>query len=75
LLVDVPCQAFEERIADDLRVKFRILAPTVLAWIFNKKLTLGDARGAEGVRLDDVRACLQEAAMDVSYDFWLRQGE
>ena len=66
LLVDLPGQAVEERIVDDLLVERRILPAAVLARIVDEELALGDAGGAEGVGLDDVRAGLEEAAMDVA---------
>src|SRR5581483_3144400 len=75
LLIDVPGQTFEKRIADDLRVELGILAASVLAGIVHKKLALGDARGTEGVGLDDVRACLEKPAMDIANHFGLSQRE
>ena len=75
LFIDVPGQRFEKRISDDLRIKLGIFAAAMLARIFYKKLTLGDARSAEGIGLDDVRACLQKPPMDVSNHLWLGQRE
>ena len=66
LLVDLPGQVVEERVLDDLLVERRVLAAAVLARIVDEELALGDAGGAEGVGLDDVRAGLEEAAVDVA---------
>ena len=52
-----------------------VLAAATLPWIVDKEFALGDARGPEGVRLDDVRPSFQKSAMDVAYHFWLRQRE
>src|SRR5690349_12295569 len=47
----------------------------MLAWIAHEEFALCNASGAEGVGLDDIRACLQEPAMDVSNHPWLGQRE
>ncbi len=60
-------------IVDDLLVEVGIFAAAVLARIVDEELALGDAGGAEGVGLDDVRAGLKKAAMDVADH--LRLGE
>jgi hypothetical protein len=75
LLVDLPCQAVQERILDDLLVEGRVLAAAVLPRIVDEELALGDAGGAEGVGFDDVRAGLEEAAMDVADHRRLGEGE
>ena len=75
LLVDLPGQVAEERVLDDLLVERRVLAAAVLARIVDEELALGDAGGAEGVGLDDVRAGLEEAPVDVADHLRLRQRE
>ena len=45
-----------------------IFASAFLTRIFHKELALRDARGRKRVRLDDVRACFEKAAMDVLND-------
>ena len=75
LLIDIPSQAAEERIVDDLLVERRILASAVLPRIVDKEFALGDIGGPEGVCLDDVRACFQKPAMDIANRFWLSQRE
>ena len=62
-------------IVDDLLVERGILAAAVLARIVDEELALRDAGGAEGVGLDDVRAGLKKAAMDVADHLRLRQRE
>ena len=47
----------------------------MLAGVVDEELALGDAGGAEGVGLDDVRACFQEAAVDVADHRWLGERE
>ena len=47
----------------------------MLARIIHKKFALGDSRGAESIRLDDVRACLKKPAMDVANHLRLGQRE
>ena len=75
LLVDLPGEGVEERIVDDLLVEGGIFAAAALAGIVDEELALGDAGGAEGVGLDDVRAGLKKAAVDVADHLWLREGE
>ena len=73
LFVDLPGEVVEERVVDDLLVERGVFAAAVLARIVDEELALGDAGGAEGVGLDDVRAGLEEAAVDVADH--LRLGE
>ena len=47
----------------------------MLARVVDEELALGDAGGAEGVGLDDVRAGFEEAAMDVADHVGLGEGE
>ena len=68
-------RSFEERIVDDLLVERGVFAAAVLARIVDEELALRDAGGAEGVGLDDVRAGLEKAAMDVADHLRLRQRE
>ena len=75
LLVDLPGEVVEERVVDDLLVERRVLAAAVLARIVDEELALRDAGRAEGVGLDDVRAGLEEAAVDVADHLRLRQRE
>jgi hypothetical protein len=75
LLIDIPGQAAEERIVDDLLVERGILPAAVLPRIVDKEFALGDAGRPEGVRLDDVRSSLQKPAMDVTDHLRLRQRE
>ena len=75
LLVDVPSQVVEKRIVDDLLVERGILPAAVLPRIVDKEFALRDAGRAEGVGLDDVRASLEKAAMDVADHLRLRQRE
>ena len=75
LLVDLPGQALQERVLDDLLVEGRVLAAAVLARIVDEELALGDAGRAEGVGLDDVGAGLEEAPVDVADHLRLRQRE
>src|SRR5205823_6424315 len=54
-------------------VERRVFASATLARVVHKKFTLANARGGEGVRLDDVRAGFEEAPMDVANDLRLRE--
>src|SRR4029079_6909364 len=72
-LVDLPGQILQELVLDDLLIEGRVLAAAVLARIVDEELALGDGGRAERVRLDDVGAGLEEAAMDVTDH--LRLGE
>ncbi len=58
-----------------LLIKLRVLAAAVLARVVDEELALRDAGRAEGVGLDDVRAGLEEAAVDVTDHLRLRQRE
>jgi len=62
LLIDLPGQAAEEWIVDDLLIELGIFA-AVLPRIVDERTRLGDARRAEGVGLDDVGAGLKKPAM------------
>jgi hypothetical protein len=73
--VDLPGEVVEERVLDHLLVKFRVLATAMLARVVHEKLALADARGREGIRLDDVRAGFEETAMDVADHLGLRERE
>jgi hypothetical protein len=75
LLVDLPGQALEERIFDDLLVEGRILAAAPLARVLHEELALGDAGRAEGVGLDDVGAGLEKTPVDVAEHLGLRHRE
>jgi hypothetical protein len=75
LLIDVPSQAAEKRIVDDLLIERGILAAAALPRIVDKEFALGDAGCAKSVCLDDVRTSFQKPAMDVANHFWLRQRE
>ena len=75
LLVDLPGQAVEKRIVNDLLVELGILPAAVLPRIVHKEFALRDAGRAEGVGLDDVRAGLQKPAMDVADHLRLGQRE
>ena len=75
LLVDLPGEIVEKLVVDDLLVKLRILAAAVLARIVDEELALRDAGGAEGVGLDDVRAGLEKAPVDVADHLRLRERE
>ena len=75
LLVDLPGEIVEELVVDDLLIERRIFAAAVLARVVDEELALRDAGGAEGVGLDDVRAGLEKAAMDVADHLGLRERE
>ena len=75
LLVDLPGQVVEKGIFDHFLVEVGVFAASALAGVFYEELALGDAGGAEGVGLDDVRAGFEEAAMDVTNHVRLGQGE
>src|SRR4029077_16291202 len=75
LFIDIPSQAAKEWIVDDFLVERGILSAAFLPRILHKKLALRNAGCAEGVRLDDVRTCLQKPTMDVTDHLWLGQGE
>src|ERR1035437_7021338 len=75
LLVDLPRQAVEHRIVDDLLVELGILPATVLSRIFHKEFALGDAGRAESIGLADVRAGFEKPAMDIADNLWLSGGE
>src|SRR6185503_949288 len=73
LFVDLPREAGQELVVDDLFVERRVLATPALTRVVHEELALRDARRAEGVRLDDVRAGFQESAVDVAD--YLRLGQ
>ena len=73
MLVDLPRQILQKRVLDHLLIKLRILPPSVLARIVDKKLALRNARRAKGIRLDDVRPRLQKPPMNVANHLRLRQ--
>src|SRR6202012_1309825 len=72
---DLPSQVGEEFVVDDLLIEGRVFAPAVLARIIDEELALRDGGGAEGVGLDNVRACLEKTAVDVANHLWLGQRE
>ncbi len=75
LLVDLPREVAQELVVDDLLVKGRVLAAAVLARVVDEELALRDARRAERVGLDDVRAGFEEAPVDVADHVRLRERE
>ena len=75
LLVDLPGEVVQERVAQDLLVEGGVLSSAVLARVVDEELALADAGRAEGVRLDDVGAGFEEAAVDVADHLRLRERE
>ncbi len=73
--VDLPGQAVEERVVDDLLVEGGVFAAAVLAGVFDEEFALGDAGGSKGVGLDDVCPGFEEAAVNVADHVRLGQGE
>jgi hypothetical protein len=73
--VDLPSEVVEKWILDDLLVERRIFAPAMLARVVHEELALTNARGGEGVGLDDVRAGFEEAPVNVANHRWLRDRE
>ena len=65
-VVDVAGQFLQELVLDDGLVERGILAATVFARIRDEELALADGGGGKGVGLDDVRAGLEEAPVDVA---------
>ena len=74
-LAHFPREFVEEFVLDDLLEKLRILPPAMLARILDEEIAQGDRGHAEGVRLNDVRARFEEAAVDVADHLRLRERE
>ena len=66
LEIDVVGQFLQELVLDDGLVERRVLATALLARVLDEELALPDARGRKGIGLDDVRAGLEEAAVDIA---------
>ena len=69
--IDVPGDLIHVGVFDHALVESRVLAPTMIARVFDEQITLRHGGRSEGVRLDDVRSGFQEAAMNVLNDFRL----
>ena len=75
LLIDIPREITQKRVFDDLLIERRVLPAAPLPRIFDKEFALRDAGCPEGIRLDDVRPCLEKSAMNIANHLWLGQRE
>ena len=73
LFVDFPGEVVEEFVFDDALVERRVFAAAVFARVVHEEFALADARGGKSVRLDDVRARFEKAAMNVADASRLRE--